>query len=140
MKRIFLDTNIVLDLLMREEYKLQIRELIRLCANDALYISYLTVANAAYIMRKYSKEELNSNLNFILDLFDVIPNDKHQIEKAIHTEGKDFEDILQYQSAKSLKCDVILTRNAKDFDFSDIPIMNVQQFLAYIDRKDLEEG
>ncbi len=125
---------------MREEYKSQIRELIRLCSNDALYISYLTVANAAYIMRKYSKEELNSNLNFILELFDIIPNDKHQIEKAIHTEGKDFEDILQYQSAKSMKCDVILTRNAKDFDFSDIPIMNVQQFLEYIHRKDLEEG
>ncbi len=50
MKKIFLDTNIVLDLLMREEYKAQIRDLIRSCADDELYVSYLTVANAAYIM------------------------------------------------------------------------------------------
>ncbi len=129
MKKIFLDTNIVLDLLMREEYKAQIRDLIRSCADDELYVSYLTVANAAYIMRKYSKEELNDNLNLILELFEIIPNDKHQIEKAIKTNGSDFEDILQYQSAKSVQCEVILTRNAKDFQFSDIPIMDVGEFL-----------
>lgn len=99
MKRIFLDTNIVLDLLMREEYRFQIRELISRCANDGLYISYLTVANAAYIMRKYSKDELNDNLNLILELFEILPNDRDQIEKAIKTAGSDFEDILQYQSA-----------------------------------------
>ena len=130
MKRIFLDTNIVLDLLMREEYRSQIRELISRCANDQLYISYLTVANAAYIMRKYSKDELNDNLNLILELFEILPNDRDQIEKAIKTVGSDFEDILQYQSAKSGKCEVILTRNAKDFQFSDIPIMDVPQFLS----------
>ena len=130
MKRIFLDTNIVLDLLIREEYRSQIRELISRCANDGLYISYLTVANAAYIMRKYSKDELNDNLNLILDLFEILPNDRTQIEKAIKTAGSDFEDILQYQSAKSGKCDVILTRNAKDFQFSDIPVMDIHQYLS----------
>ena len=130
MKRIFLDTNIVLDLLMREEYRSQIRELISRCANDGLYISYLTVANAAYIMRKYSKDELNDNLNLILDLFEILPNDRTQIEKAIKTAGSDFEDILQYQSAKSGKCDVILTRNAKDFQLSDIPVMDIHQYLS----------
>lgn len=132
MKRIFIDTNIVLDLLMRDEYRSQIRELISRCANDGLYISYLTVANAAYIMRKYSKDELNNNLKLILDLFEILPNDRNQIEKAITTAGADFEDILQYQSAKSGKCEVILTRNAKDFQFSDIPVMNVQEFLSTI--------
>lgn len=65
MKKIFLDTNIILDLLIREEYKSQIRELISRSADYDLYISYLTVANAAYIMRKYPKAELKSNLQLI---------------------------------------------------------------------------
>ncbi len=129
MKRIFLDTNIVLDLLMRDEYKAQIRELIRRCSDDIIYISYLTVANAAYIMRKCSREDLNANLNLILELFEIIPNEKRQIERAIKIDGKDFEDILQYESAKSMKCEVILTRNVKDYQFSEIPIMDVAQFL-----------
>lgn len=129
MKRIFLDTNIVLDFLIREEYRSQIRDLISCSLNYDLYISYLTVANAAYIMRKYTKAELRSNLELMLELFEIIPNDKHQIEKAIKTDSPDFEDMLQYQSAKSMKCEVILTRNAKDFPFSDIPIMDVPTFL-----------
>ncbi len=132
MKRIFLDTNIVLDLLMREEYKSQIRELIRVCAEDELYISYLTIANAAYIMRKYSKDKIQENINLILELFEIIPNDRSQIEKAIKTEGSDFEDILQYQSARSVKCEVILTRNEKDFLFSEIPVMDVAKYLSII--------
>lgn len=129
MKRIFLDTNIILDLLIREEYKSQIKDLICHCAEDELYISYLSFANVAYIMRKYPKSELKEKLNLILELFEIIPNDKYQIQKALDTEGSDFEDILQYQSAKSLRCEVILTRNAKDFHFSDIPIMTVEEFL-----------
>lgn len=129
MKRIFLDTNIILDLLLREEYKSQIKDLIYHCAEDELYISYLSFANVAYIMRKYPKSELKEKLNLILELFEIIPNDKYQIQKALDTEGSDFEDILQYQSAKSLRCEVILTRNAKDFHFSDIPIMTVEEFL-----------
>lgn len=129
MKKIFLDTNIILDLLIREEYKAQIRELISRSGLYDLYISYLTIANAAYIMRKYPKEELKSNLKLLLELFEVIPNDKEQIKKAIKTECHDFEDMLQYQSAKSVRCEVILTRNSKDFRFSDIPIMDVADFL-----------
>lgn len=129
MKKIFLDTNIVLDFLIREEYKSQIRGLIRRSEEYDLYISYLTVANAAYIMRKYSKAVLRSNLQLMLELFEIIPNDKHQIEKAIKSDCPDFEDMLQYQSAKSMKCDVILTRNAKDFPFSDIPLMSVSEFI-----------
>lgn len=129
MKRIFLDTNIILDLLIREEYKSQIKDLIYHCAEDELYISYLSFANVAYIMRKYPKSEIKEKLNLILELFEIIPNDKYQIQKALDTEGSDFEDILQYQSAKSLRCEVILTRNAKDFHFSDIPIMTVEEFL-----------
>ena len=132
MKRIFLDTNIVLDFLIREEYKPQIRELISHSEDFDLYISYLTVANAAYIMRKYSKVELRSNLELILELFEIIPNDKQQLLEAIKTDSPDFEDMLQYQSAKSVKCDVILTRNSKDFPFSDIPVMDVSSFLKIL--------
>ena len=132
MKRIFLDTNIIIDMLMREEYKPQIRELIVKCSDKELYISYLTIANAAYIMRKYPKSEINSNIKLLLDLFSVISNDQNQIERAIKEEVPDFEDMLLYQSALSADCEAILTRNAKDFPFAKIPVMSVATFLALI--------
>lgn len=133
MKKIFLDTNILLDMLIREEYKPQIRDLILRCSQKELYISYLSVANAAYIMRKYSKSEILKNIGVILRLFNVISNDRIQIEKAIQQESSDFEDMLQYQAALSADCEVILTRNRKDFSFSKIPVMSVDEYLARYD-------
>lgn len=94
------------------------RELIDKCFEKELYISFLTVANAAYIMRKYPKSEINRNIRLILKLFSIAPNDKSQIENAINIESPDFEDMLQYQTAMSVKCDVLLTRNIKDFTFA----------------------
>lgn len=129
MKRIFLDTNIILDLLIRDEYKPIIRALIERCSDKELFISFLTVANAAYIMRKYPKSKINENIDLILDLFNIVSNDRSQLEKAIKIEAPDFEDVLQYQAALSTKCEVILTRNAKDFPFAKIPVMSVPEFL-----------
>lgn len=129
MNRLFIDTNIVLDLLIREEYHEDIRALITNSSADELYISYLTVANAAYIMRKYPQSEIRRNIQLILEIFRIIPNTIDQIENALTIESSDFEDILQYQSAKSAQCSVILTRNLKDFKFSSIPVMTVKEYL-----------
>lgn len=79
MKKIFLDTNIILDMLIREEYKPQTRELMVRCSDKELYISFLSVANAAYIMRKYPKSEVIGNIKIILKLFSVISNDSYNV-------------------------------------------------------------
>jgi len=44
---------------------------------------------------------------------------------------RDFEDMLQYQSAKSGQCNVIVTNNERDFaEFcTDLPYMNAQHIL-----------
>lgn len=130
MKRIFLDTNFIIDLLLREEYKLDsqvfLAEGIR--KGYIFYISFLSVANFAYIARKMSKEKLYSHLQAILDLFKVVDCNSSQLSKAIAFASSDFEDNLQYQAAKDAKCSFIITRNGKDFDFSDIPVMSAKSY------------
>lgn len=130
MKRLFFDTNIVLDFLIREEYQPDIRSLIQKSSGMQLYISYLTIANTAYILRKYPKAEIVRYLKLILDIFTVVPNNVDQIQEALKVEVPDFEDMLQYQTALSAKCDVIITRNVRDFPFSALPVLTVQQFLS----------
>lgn len=44
--------------------------------------------------------------------------------------AKDFEDALQYHSALSAHCDVIVTRNTKDFYFSELTVSTPAQFLS----------
>lgn len=131
MKKIFLDTNFLVDYILRNEHK-------ALCENfleDGIkkgrrfYISFLSVANFAYIARRLPSDILYHHLTMISELFNIIENNKIQLDNTILLKAKDFEDGLQYFNAKAKKCECIITRNQKDFYFSDIPVLSAQEFL-----------
>lgn len=46
--------------------------------------------------------------------------------------AKDFEDAMQYFSAKEIGADCIVTRNVKDFDFAEIEVLTPHEFLEKI--------
>lgn len=132
MKRIFLDTNFIIDLLIRDNYKSVSRQLLISGRKQKMrfFISFLTVANFAYIMRRIPKEELYQYLQQLIDIFEILPNNIEQIQESIELQPKDFEDAIQYQTAVQGKCDVIITRNEKDFAFSKIPVLNAEDFIS----------
>lgn len=114
----FLDTNILLDLLLeRDGYELCARILqlkddgvIELCA------SVLTIVNVAYVYRKtVGQNAAIANLKYLSALLEVLPMDGETIQQALYLEGKDYEDILQYICAARNHCDCVITRNLKDF-------------------------
>lgn len=94
------------------------------------YISYLTVANFAYIVRKMPRETILYMLRQMCDIFKIVKNTKEQIQRNIFLNPSDFEDGLQYQAAMDAGCDCIITRNQKDFQFAKIPVMSASEFLA----------
>lgn len=55
--------------------------------------------------------------------------DDEVVEKAINADFKDFEDAMQYFSAIASNCDLIITRNEKDFKTALIPVMNAESYL-----------
>lgn len=96
-----------------------------------LYVSDLTFANIAYIARK------RMSLNQLYEIFETLYAFLHvtgigeqAVHEAIRLKEKDFEDALQYFSAKQACVDCIITRNKKDFHFSDIPVYNAGRVLA----------
>lgn len=132
MNKIYLDTNFLMDLLVRQDENTIIATNVvekgkRL--NLKFYVSFLSVANFAYITRKQSKEVLYTNLGFICELFNIESNDKNQIIQAKDLDGKDFEDAIQYETAIKAGCKCILTRNEKDFYFAKIPVLSPIDFL-----------
>lgn len=135
MKRIFIDTNIIIDILIsRDGYRDALR-LIMLSKEMklSLHVSTLTMANVAYILRKsFVGEILYDKLQTISSRFIVDSLSSESFQYALDLRAKDFEDALQYFCAKENKCDVIITRNAKDFSFSDIPVMKASSFLSVI--------
>lgn len=131
MKRIFLDTNFVIDYFVRQDFKGDAEKLMVMekRSRTQFFISFLTIANFAYIMRKMQPDDLRTLINRICQTFIVINNTENQIKKALELMAPDFEDSLQYQAALDANCDCIITRNEKDFRFSSIPVMSASSYL-----------
>jgi predicted nucleic acid-binding protein len=117
--KVFLDTNIILDLLLERDGWKQSAKILSLQEKGALTIcvSVLTMVNVAYVYRKTVGEDIAVvNLKYLSSFLEVLPMDAAMMEKAILAGGRDFEDTLQAIVAASARCDVIVTRNVKDFE------------------------
>ena len=68
-------------------------------------------------------------VDFFISLCEPILADKQIAKSALKSPFKDFEDAMQYFSAVSEGCDVIITRNKKDFAESKIQVLEPQEFL-----------
>ncbi len=131
MKKLFLDTNFIIDYFVREDFQGDAERLMKLGASThtQFYISYLTVANFAYIMRKLPTNQLKELISRLCNTFNVVNNTREQILLNLQVPFSDFEDGLQYQAAVDAHCDWIITRNTKDFVNSNIPVATATEFL-----------
>ncbi|MDR0725939.1 MAG: PIN domain-containing protein, partial [Prevotellaceae bacterium] len=74
-------------------------------------------------------DKVISNLRKFKTISTISDLNSDVVEKALNSNFKDFEDALQYFCALQSNCEVILTRNSKDFKLSPIPIMTANEFL-----------
>ncbi|MEM6396023.1 MAG: PIN domain-containing protein [Bacteroidota bacterium] len=136
MKRVFLDTNIVIDLLAKRDHYSSAAAIFTLGDKGEieLYVSSLSFANTSYILRKSMGREKALEVLRDLDmLVDISPLTGKIIKLALNDDGfKDFEDGLQYYSALFVEADVIITRNLVDFKQAKIPVLNGSQYLEVI--------
>lgn len=136
MKRVFLDTNILLDLVQRRQHLNEAATILQYAYEGKIEVaaSTLSFANIAYILRKLPQElfyQLMSRLSEDIPMLPLTPTD---MRNAIGHPVKDFEDMLQYQCASAAGCDVIVTNNKKDFhEFCRIPFLTAEEFLLQFD-------
>ena len=132
MKKVFLDTNVVIDLLdKREPFYREAVSLFTLAYNKkiTLYISALTFATASYLLRKHGKTEMRLLLDNLRKLSKITAIGKKEIDDALASTFDDYEDALKYYSALHKKVEAIITRNKKDFNSSKIPVLTPTEFL-----------
>lgn len=136
MNKVFIDTNVVLDYYLdRKGFSDDAEAILAYGYNQecSLYVSALTCANVAYIGRKkFSGETIYSVLSSLFEIADITSVNSDVVKSAVALQAKDFEDALQYFSAKSIEADCIVTRNVKDFPFSELKVLTPQEFLAQI--------
>jgi len=135
MKNIFIDNDIVLDLLtMRQPYYEAVAKVFTLAENGKikLSVSPLTFANTNYILsKKLSAIRSRGILGKLRILVNILPITAKTMDMALNDAlFKDFEDAIQYHTALQNKQDIILTRNLKDFKKSKLPVMTASEYLS----------
>ncbi len=134
MKKIFVDTNIIVDLIAdRKPYSKFAIELFNKSGEKKLklYTSSHSIATTHYLLKKHIEEKaLRDVLYNLLDFIQVIPVDIDTIKKGLKSKHKDFEDAIQIICAYSIeKMDCIVTRNIKDFRGSEIPVLTPDELI-----------
>ena len=128
MKKIFVDTNIIVDLIVdRKPFSKFAIDLFNRAENKKLrlFTSSHSIATTHYLLKKYIDEKTLRNILYDLtDYITIIPIETETIKKGLRSKHKDFEDALQIICAYSVeKIDCIVTRNIKDFKDSEIPVL-----------------
>lgn len=131
---VFVDTNIILDLLARREnfYPAAARLFSLAEKGDVhLCVSSLAYANLFYILRKeHSSPGATTILKKLCKLVTILPVDSETVVSALDAGFTDFEDALQYQAAVKKGVACLITRNIKDFKRSAIEVCTAEEFLA----------
>jgi len=137
MKKLFIDTNIIIDLLSRRHpFYEESAELFSLADKKLveLNISSLTIANTSYILLKeLNPKKAKEILRKLRLIINILPLDDKIIGLSLNDNSfDDFEDSLQYYTAIENNQDCIISRNLKDFKSSKIPVMTASQFIKTI--------
>ena len=136
MEKLFVDTNIVLDLLQkREEFYKESQELFTLADKKKvkLFVSSLTIANTYYLLsRHYDSVNARKIISKFKVLVEILALNSKIIDLALASDLRDFEDAIQLCTAIENNIYMILTRNKKDFRNPNIPILTAQEYLTRI--------
>ena len=120
MARIFLDTNIFIDIIHRKPEK-NIRESL---VGHIVYISPLSIANFCYIYRIKTPNKIFSAQ---IRKFQRLALSATICEKALIGPTDDLEDNIQLHSAADAQCEYLLTEDKKLLNmkfFGDIQIQS----------------
>jgi predicted nucleic acid-binding protein len=137
--RLFIDTNVMLDLLgERMPYYDPIAKIATLADKGEITIiaSALSYSTVSYVLAKFeNSEKIKDKLRKFKVISEVCSIDELIIDKGLNSNFSDFEDSLQYFSALKSNCDVLITRNGKDFKEAQIPVMTAEEYLFSIQIK-----
>lgn len=133
MEKVFIDTDIALDLLsQRTPHYLPAAQLFTLADQGKLsiYVSSLSFSNLHYLLsRLYSQAESRRILSTFKILVKVLAVDDKIIDLSLNSPFKDFEDAIQYYTATENQVGILLTRNLKDYKAAQITVMTAEDYL-----------
>ena len=135
--KILVDTNIILDVLLKREPHIKAAHIIMTkCADREItgYLAAHSIPNIFYVLRKeYSQEERRKFIRNLCEIFRISDLNAEKIISAIDNEQfSDFEDCLQEECAVAEVVDYIVTRNPADFKKSRVKVIEPDDFVRLL--------
>ena len=122
--KVLIDTNIIVDNFARRDEYGDSLDVLNLCENGGIegVVSTVTIMDLMYILRKcMDSAEARVAALMLMQIVDVVPALKSDINAALTGDFSDFEDAVQAACAARVKADYIVTRNVRDFKNSLVP-------------------
>jgi len=132
-RRLFIDTDIVLDVALAREPFVSASSMILAMAENNLVTGTMSsnaIANVYYVLRKAGGDaKARVFIGKLLHYLTVITIDHQNVLDALISDFSDFEDALQNCSAVENQCDYIITRNTNDYKKSALRVATPEEFL-----------
>ena len=137
MRRIFWDTNVLLDILLRREpfFSSAADVWLRTEAGELEgLVSIPSLTTVFYLIHKSTdRRTARSALRTLCRVLHVVGSPAEVASLALESPRKDFEDAVQYHTAVLAGADCVMTRNPRDFPSAregGIPVLTPEEFLC----------
>lgn len=136
MSKIFVDTDICLDLLSGRKPHNKFAERLFSMAdrgNFKIAVSSLSFSHLDYMLKSiYKRNDSRIILSRFKTMVTVLAVNDKVIDLAMASDFNDFEDAIQYHTAIENNHSVIITRNLRDYRKAQIRIMTPEMFFSEI--------
>lgn len=135
MKKIFLDANVIIDLLDNSSrdhaVAVDCLRIIRKHFGKPV-VSPITFIITNFLLGKFVKNKAwhKKQMQLVFEAFEMTPLQPSFITKVFTTHFTDLEDGLQHQCAMHARARIILTKDINDFFDSKIPVIHPQDFVS----------
>ena len=131
--KLFLDTNVFLDIFMRREpFYDASAQVVYLCESGRHKGGFttLTACNIAYALRKQiGNQKTIEAIRQMANIMEPIGTSVASLLQSLNAPQKDFEDTVQSNCALEWQADAIITRDKLGFANSAIPAVTPSDFL-----------
>ena len=142
-KKLFVDSDIILDVLaIRDSFYEPAASLFDLGYEGKidLFTTAVVLANVFYILRKkHSIEKSKEQIKKLRQIMRILPINEKMVDDVLASKFIDFEDGLQYFTAKENNIPIIITRNVKDYKEKDLIIQTADEFIRSLEKKGLRK-
>ncbi len=131
--RVFLDTNVILDVLMRREpFFRDSARVLYLCESGehVAGLTTLSACNIAYALRRQlGARETVRVLRSLFGIVEPISTSVSSLRNSLENPSVDFEDTVQAHCAAEWDADAIVTRDKSGFVGVATPVVTPHEFL-----------